>query len=325
MDDTHGTSSKKKKLTWSKRIFKLIPNKRLTVGRKARAASARRKKKAKSENYKKSRGQKSSNPIKVNDAKEMKRMRLHKKPREDSRKLRFDQLKNKSDIAGRVKGSTITSMVNDQMTKSLEPSNLNKNIDYLKKKAARSANAAGPGDRDRDAWGFNVPIRLSHTQNIDFSGTGGSNNANSRQKRKQILSSLLDSGNFLWFYLVEKQNYSIKTRFSIQRGNKGETEDEYDQDKSQNKRKVKFPLNKTDSNFYKSGKFYTSDDPRNASYYSKLDKNSPYSQTYDNRRVRGKVSTTNKVSENKAKNVKEHVQHQKAYRYQQKIQEQRFY
>lgn len=191
MDDSV-VSIKKKKLTWSKRVFKLIPNRRLTIGRKARAASARRKKKAKSENYK-SKGQKRpSNPIKVKDRKERQRMRLHKKPREDSRKLRFQQLKNKSEMVNNKKNTMMSNLIDEQMmTKSLEPSNLTKNSDYLKKKAARTANGV---NGEKGDWGFNVPIRLSHTQNIDFSGTGGSTNANSRQKRKQILSSLLDSG-----------------------------------------------------------------------------------------------------------------------------------
>lgn len=66
-------------------------------------------------------------------------------------------------------------------------------------------------------------------------------------------------------------------------------------DKSQNKRRVKFPLNTSDSNFYKSGKFYNSDDPRNASHYSKLDNNSPYHQTYDNRRLKNKGNSSKNV------------------------------
>ena len=88
----------------------------------------------------------------------------------------------------------LENFLNEQMmSKSLEPGKLHKNIEQLK----RNKEESGTGERQ-----FNVPIRLSHTENIDFSGTGGSNNANSRQKRKEILSSLLDSGIYIIYIYI---------------------------------------------------------------------------------------------------------------------------
>lgn len=211
-------------------------------------------------------------------------MKLKKKTK-DKRKANFEQLRNKSDmVQNKKKDTVIKNLINDQMlTKSLEPGSLHRNIDALKKNAPKSAD---PTLRDKGNWGFNVPIRLSHTQNIDFSGTGGSGNANSRQKRKQILSSLLDSGKekFLFFF-EEKQNYSIRTRFSIQR-NSQDKQKEGGKNSAQNKgkKKIKFPLNTSDSNFYRAAKIYGSEEQNNNSYNIKKGGESPYNRTFDNSR-----------------------------------------
>lgn len=99
-------------------------------------------------------------------------------------KQRSKGIKNQSSVLPKKSNFIGDSGIESKMAYSMDPS-------MIKQKVAQASK------KRRGDWGFaNGPVRLNHSHGIDFSGTGGSGNAIHRMERKEILSNLLESGNF---------------------------------------------------------------------------------------------------------------------------------
>lgn len=147
----------------------------------------------------------------------------------------------------------------------------------------RAKSNQGAGSRFK-----NGPVRLSHTHEIDFSGTGGSSNmARNPHKSNPLLGNLLETGKFKPILtILEKQNHQMRGKFSINRVNdpllnlnnltnqdppkkssssKNRLKHREKQSYQSQKKKVMFPLNHSDNHFYKAARLIDDVDDMNKS------------------------------------------------------------
>ena len=211
--DGSGDNTGAKRVHWPKKIFKLIPYKRLTIGRKVRSLAAKRKEKRQrgsNKNVPKSQSQTRNDPYTKPGTPKKQKIELKKKDKYQpaswknnkivkrpttGRKKALDTSTNKSDVVP-TSSSGFGKRINDGlMTKSMEPraANQARQSWSAKEKQQKNGNATAPAKQD---WSENKngPVRITHSENIDFSGTGGSSNLSAAMNRKQILTNLLDSG-----------------------------------------------------------------------------------------------------------------------------------